>query len=83
MFALEPRGAETIDALTSRAELQARVRSLLRMKFLQEEQIATERLRVAFGMGFRAVARPNVVGKVDVGFGEEGARLFVGLGYPF
>lgn len=35
------------------------------------------------GIGFRAVVRPNIVGRVDIGFGDEGPSLFVGLGYPF
>jgi outer membrane protein assembly factor BamA len=35
------------------------------------------------GVGFRAVVRPNVVGRVDIGFGREGTAVFVGLGYPF
>ncbi len=35
------------------------------------------------GVGFRAVVRPNIVGRVDVGLGREGAAVFVGLGYPF
>jgi outer membrane protein assembly factor BamA len=35
------------------------------------------------GLGFRAVVRPNVVGRVDVGFGKEGPAVFATLGYPF
>ena len=35
------------------------------------------------GFGFRAVVRPNIVGRIDVGFGKEGPAVFVGLGYPF
>lgn len=35
------------------------------------------------GVGFRAIVRPNIVGRVDIGFGSEGAAVFVGLGYPF
>jgi len=35
------------------------------------------------GIGFRAVVRPNVVGRVDIGFGKEGAAIFTTLGYPF
>jgi len=35
------------------------------------------------GIGFRAVIRPNIVGRVDVGVGREGPAVFVGLGYPF
>ena len=35
------------------------------------------------GVGFRAVVRPNILGRIDVGFGKDGAAVFVGLGYPF
>ena len=42
-----------------------------------------EDLKINPGVGFRAVVRPNIVGRVDVGFGDEGASVFVGLGYPF
>lgn len=35
------------------------------------------------GIGFRAVIRPNIVGRIDLGIGREGPSLFVGLGYPF
>ncbi len=35
------------------------------------------------GVGFRAVVRPNIVGRIDVGFSREGPAVFVGLGYPF
>jgi len=35
------------------------------------------------GLGLRAVIRPNIVGRIDVGVGNEGPAVFVGLGYPF
>lgn len=35
------------------------------------------------GFGLRAVVRPNIVGRVDAGWGKEGLAVFVGLGYPF
>jgi outer membrane protein assembly factor BamA len=35
------------------------------------------------GVGFRAVVRPNIIGRVDVGWGREGPAVFAGLGYPF
>lgn len=35
------------------------------------------------GIGFRAVVRPNIIGRVDLGIGKEGPSVFVGLGYPF
>ena len=35
------------------------------------------------GLGFRGVVRPQVVGFVDVGLGEQGVAAFTGLEYPF
>lgn len=35
------------------------------------------------GVGLRAVVRPNIVGRMDIGWGREGVAVFVGLGYPF
>ncbi len=35
------------------------------------------------GVGFRAIVRPNIVGRVDLGVGRNGPAIFVGLGYPF
>ncbi|MDA8387429.1 MAG: BamA/TamA family outer membrane protein, partial [Nitrospiraceae bacterium] len=35
------------------------------------------------GIGFRATVPPDIVGRVDVGVGNEGPAVFVGLGYPF
>jgi len=35
------------------------------------------------GVGLRAVVRPNIVGRIDVGVGREGPAVFVGLAYPF
>jgi outer membrane protein assembly factor BamA len=35
------------------------------------------------GIGFRALVRPNILGRVDIGFGNDGPAVFVGLGYPF
>lgn len=35
------------------------------------------------GIGFRAIARPNVVGRVDFATGNEGRAVFAGLDFPF
>jgi Omp85 superfamily domain len=35
------------------------------------------------GVGFRGVARPFIVGYVDLGFGNEGVAAFTGIDYPF
>ena len=40
-------------------------------------------LHTVGGIGFRGVARPFVVGYVDIGYGNEGAAVFTGLNYPF
>lgn len=35
------------------------------------------------GLAFRGVARPFVVGYVDIGYGNEGTAIFTGINYPF
>lgn len=35
------------------------------------------------GIGFRASARPNIVGRIDAGYGHGGLAVYVGLKYPF
>jgi hemolysin activation/secretion protein len=35
------------------------------------------------GVGFRGVARPFIVGYVDIGYGNEGVAAFTGIDYPF
>jgi hypothetical protein len=35
------------------------------------------------GVGFRGIARPSVVGYVDIGYGSDGAAVFTGIDYPF
>jgi hypothetical protein len=42
-----------------------------------------EQLHQVYGVGFRGIARPFVVGYVDIGRGSEGAAVFTGLNYPF
>jgi hypothetical protein len=42
-----------------------------------------EHIHEVFGVGFRGIARPYVVGYVDIGYGTEGAAVFTGLNYPF
>ena len=42
-----------------------------------------EHYQVNPGVGFRAIVQPNVVGRVDFGYGKEGMTAFVGLDFPF
>ncbi len=40
-------------------------------------------LHQVYGVGFRGIAKPFVVGHVDIGYGSEGVAVFTGLNYPF
>lgn len=40
-------------------------------------------LKITPGIGFRAIIRPNVVGRVDYGYSNEGGAVFAGLDFPF
>jgi hypothetical protein len=40
-------------------------------------------LHVAGGLGFRAIAKPFIVGYVDMGYGSDGLAVFSGINYPF
>jgi len=42
-----------------------------------------QQLHHVYGLGFRGIARPFVVGYVDIGYGSEGVAAFTGLYYPF
>ena len=53
-----------------------RVYSSFRKDFIKEYQFNP-------GVGFRAIVQPNIVGRVDFGYGKEGLNAFVGLDFPF
>jgi hypothetical protein len=40
-------------------------------------------VRVTAGVGLRAWVHPNVLGRVDLAYGDEGVRAYVMLGYPY
>ncbi len=40
-------------------------------------------LRPVVGAAIRAVVKPQVVGTVDIGIGQEGPAVFTGINYPF
>jgi len=39
--------------------------------------------RMTPGVGFRAIVRPNVVGRLDYGYSREGGAIFAGLDFPY
>lgn len=47
------------------------------------DRISGRSFQFSPGVGLRAVVRPNIVGRMDIGWGREGVAIFVGLGYPF
>ncbi len=51
--------------------------------FSSGDTVPFTELHKVVGVGVRGVARPFVVGYVDVGYGNEGAAVFTGLNYPF
>jgi outer membrane protein assembly factor BamA len=51
--------------------------------FSRSGTIPLEQLHTVCGVGFRGIARPFVVGYVDIGYGSEGPAVFTGLNYPF
>jgi hypothetical protein len=51
--------------------------------FARTSTLPFEQLHHVYGLGFRGIARPFVVGYVDIGYGSEGVAAFTGLNYPF
>jgi len=51
--------------------------------FANSRTVPVTHLHHVFGLGFRGLAPPFVVGYVDVGYGSEGAAVFTGINYPF
>jgi outer membrane protein assembly factor BamA len=47
------------------------------------KSVSGDDFHISYGVGLRAVVRPNIVGRMDLGWGSEGMAVFVGLGYPF
>ncbi len=43
----------------------------------------SKNFRPVYGGAFRAAVKPNVVGDVEVGVGQEGIAVFVDISYPF
>jgi len=51
--------------------------------FARTGTLPLDQLHRVYGVGFRGIARPFVVGYVDIGYGSEGVAAFTGLYYPF
>lgn len=73
----------SFEAVSSRVDVELAPFVDLGRVFARSGDDPLEQLHHVFGLGFRAIARPFVVGKVDLGYGSEGAAVFTGLYYPF
>ncbi|HEY6452713.1 MAG TPA: BamA/TamA family outer membrane protein [Steroidobacteraceae bacterium] len=51
--------------------------------FSQTNTFPLGQLHPVAGLGIRGIARPFVVGYVDIGYGNEGVAIFTGIDYPF
>jgi outer membrane protein assembly factor BamA len=51
--------------------------------FRRVDESPVDDLHWVYGLGFRGVVRPQIVGFVDVGAGSEGLSVFTGVDYPF
>lgn len=73
----------SFDAIATRVDIEMAPFVDLGRVFSRTSTLPFEQLHHVFGVGFRGIARPFVVGKVDVGYGSEGLAIFTGLNYPF
>jgi hypothetical protein len=51
--------------------------------FADSNTFPVSKLHTVGGIGFRGLAKPFVVGYVDIGYGSEGSAIFTGINYPF
>jgi outer membrane protein assembly factor BamA len=51
--------------------------------FSSTDQLIGSGFEVTPGIGFRGLAPPSIVGRVEIGVSREGPAVFVGLDYPF
>jgi Omp85 superfamily domain len=73
----------TFDAVTTKLDIEVAPFVDLGRVFSRSGTDPLSQLHQVYGVGFRGIARPFVVGYVDIGHGSEGAAVFTGLNYPF
>jgi hypothetical protein len=73
----------TFNAVTTNLDIEIAPFVDLGHVFARTSANPVEQLHQVYGVGFRGIARPFVVGYVDIGYGSEGAAVFTGLNYPF
>jgi outer membrane protein assembly factor BamA len=51
--------------------------------FNDYKDVSFKSYRMTPGIGFRGIVKPNVVGRVDYGYSQEGGAIFAGLDFPY
>jgi Omp85 superfamily domain len=77
------RNVATFHAVATQVEIELAPFVDVGRVFDRTSTLPFEQLHKVYGVGFRGLARPYVVGFVDVGYGSEGAAVFTGINYPF
>lgn len=77
------RKVYAFDAVTTKLDIEVAPFVDFGSVFSRSSTDPLEHLHPVAGVGFRGIARPFVVGYVDIGYGSEGAAVFTGLNYPF
>jgi Omp85 superfamily domain len=77
------RKVYAFDAVTTKLDIEVAPFVDFGRVFASTSADPLSHLHPVVGVGFRGIARPFVVGYVDIGYGSEGAAVFTGLNYPF
>jgi hypothetical protein len=77
------RNVATFQAVATQVEIELTPFVDVGRVFDRSSTLPFEQLHKVYGLGFRGLARPYVVGFVDIGYGSEGAAVFTGINYPF
>lgn len=77
------RRVYSFDAVTTRVDVEVAPFVDAGRVFNGNWDFPLSHLHTIGGVGFRGIARPFVVGYVDIGYGSEGVAFFTGINYPF
>ena len=77
------RKVHTFDTTSTSIDLEVTPFVDVGRVFARASSLPFDQLHKVVGVGFRGIARPFVVGYVDIGYGSEGVAAFTGLNYPF
>jgi outer membrane protein assembly factor BamA len=73
----------TVDAVSTHIDIELTPFVDFGQVFAHSRDSPVAHLHHVWGLGFRGIASPFVVGYVDVGYGSEGGAVFTGINYPF